>query len=65
MLSVVVGESRVTFGAKDLWQNFPSELEVGESGFVFYNWPRRNPAARFERPVAPGGCLPQPVRPRG
>lgn len=52
VLSVVVGDTRATFGAKDFWQNFPSELEVGEDGFVFYNWPRRNPPARLERPVA-------------
>jgi len=53
VLSFVTGQSRVTFGAKDFWQNFPSELEIGESGFTFYNWPRRNPPARFERPVGP------------
>lgn len=51
VLSAVVGDARVTFGAKDFWQNFPSELEIGADGFIFYNWPRRNPAARFARPV--------------
>ena len=52
VLSALVGASRVTFGAKDFWQNFPSELEIGDEGFTFYNWPKRNPPARFERPVA-------------
>ena len=51
VLSAVVGDSRVTFGARDFWQNFPSEVEVAEGGFAFYNWPKRNPPARFERPV--------------
>jgi len=52
VLSAVVGDTRVTFGAKDFWQNFPSELELAADGFTFYNWPRRNPPARLERPVA-------------
>ncbi len=52
VLSALVGDSRVTFGAKDFWQNFPSELEIGDQGFTFYNWPKRNPPARFQRPVA-------------
>ncbi len=52
VLSAVVGDSRVTFGGKDFWQNFPSELEILDGGFAFYNWPKRNPPARFERPVA-------------
>ncbi len=51
VLSSLVGNSRVTFGVRDFWQNFPSELEVGEDGFTFYNWPRRNPPERFDRPV--------------
>lgn len=42
---------RVTFGTKDFWQNFPNELAFDEGGLAFYNWPRRNPPARFERPV--------------
>lgn len=46
-----VGSGRVTFGTKDFWQNFPAELAFEEDGFTFYNWPRRNPPARFERPV--------------
>ncbi len=53
VLSLTANQMRVTFGAKDFWQNFPSELEIGDGGFTFYNWPRRNPAARFQRPVAP------------
>ncbi len=44
--------TRVTFGAKDFWQNFPSEVEVTDSGLTFYNWPRNNPRATFERPVS-------------
>ena len=52
VLSALVGDTRATFGAKDFWQNFPSELEVGAEGFTFYNWPRRNPPARMESPVA-------------
>ncbi len=44
--------TRVTFGVKDFWQSFPNEVEVNDSGLVFYNWPRNNPRASFERPVA-------------
>ncbi len=51
VLSARVGDGRVLFGAKDFWQNFPSELEFDGDAFVFHNWPRHNPAARFERPV--------------
>ncbi len=51
VVTLLVDGGRVTFGAKDFWQNFPSELAVYEDGFAFYNWPKRNPAARFERPV--------------
>ncbi len=57
VLSGVVGPTRVAFGAKDFWQNFPSELEIGADDFVFYNWPRRNPPARFERPVQRGDAF--------
>ncbi len=46
-----VGDGRVTFGVKDFWQNFPAELAFEEDGLAFYNWPKRNPPARFERPV--------------
>ncbi len=49
--TLCVGDGRVTFGVKDFWQNFPSELAFEEDGLAFYNWPRRNPPARFERPV--------------
>ena len=52
VMSGAVEGTRVTFGAKDFWQNFPSELEMDEGGLTFYNWPRHNPAATFERPVA-------------
>ncbi len=51
VLSAGVGQGRVLFGAKDFWQNFPSELAIDDSGFTFYNWPRNNPAATFERPL--------------
>lgn len=54
VMSAKVGGNRVTFGTKDFWQNFPSELAVGEDSLTFYNWPRHNPPATFERPVAPG-----------
>lgn len=57
VLSAVVGATRVTFGVKDFWQNFPSELEIGGDDFVFYNWPHRNPPARFERPVQKGDAF--------
>ncbi len=51
------GGARVTFGVKDFWQSFPSELEVTESGLTFFNWPRNNPRATFERPVARGDAF--------
>lgn len=44
VLSQSVSGARVMFGVKDFWQNFPSELEMGEDSFAFYNWPKRNPA---------------------
>ncbi len=53
VFSAEIGDSRVVFGAKDFWQNFPSELETEDHGFTFYNWPRNNPPATFERPVPP------------
>jgi len=53
VLSLITNQSRVTFGTKDFWQNFPSELEITDRGFTFYNWPRHNPPARFQRPVGP------------
>jgi len=53
VLSAKVGAVRVLFGAKDFWQNFPSELEFDSGGFTFYNWPRHNPPASFRRPVTP------------
>lgn len=52
VLSGRVGDVRVAFGAKDFWQNFPSELEVDAKGFTFYNWPLNNPPATLERPIA-------------
>ncbi len=51
VLSAGVGQGRVFFGVKDFWQNFPSELAMDDSGFTFYNWPRNNPPATFERPL--------------
>lgn len=50
--SMIVGDSRLTFGTKDFWQNFPNEIAGYDDGFAFYNWPKRNPPARFESPVA-------------
>lgn len=52
-----VGGPRVLFGAKDFWQNFPSELEVSASGWTFYNWPKLNPPATFQRPVSVGDAF--------
>ncbi len=52
VLSLIESDTRLTFGAKDFWQNFPNELAVGEDGFTFFNWPRHNPPARYQRPVA-------------
>lgn len=52
VMSGVVDGTRVTFGVKDFWESFPSEVEVTDSGLVFYNWPRNNPPAFFESPVA-------------
>jgi len=53
VLSARIGDCLVLFGVKDFWQNFPSELEFQDDGFAFYNWPRHNPPASFERPVTP------------
>ncbi|MCA1810190.1 MAG: hypothetical protein LC725_12210, partial [Lentisphaerae bacterium] len=52
VLSGLAGGVRVMFGVKDFWQSFPSELELGNAGFIFYNWPKRNRPPAFERPVA-------------
>lgn len=40
------GGGDLYFGVKDFWQNYPSELEMGDGVFWFHNWPRRNLAAR-------------------
>ena len=53
VMSARVGDSRVLFGAKDFWQNFPSELEITDSALTFFNWPRHNPPAYHERPITP------------
>lgn len=55
--SARIGDVRVTLGAKDFWQNFPSELAVDDAGLTFYNWPRHNPPATFERPVPPSAAF--------
>ena len=47
------GTRRLYFGAKDFWQNFPSEIGFDGDSFGFYNWPRHNRPASFERPVTP------------
>ncbi len=57
VLAASVGGTRVYFGAKDFWQNFPSELAFDGAGFTFYNWPAHNPPARFARPVAPADAF--------
>ena len=54
VLCADIGQARLLFGVKDFWQNFPSELELDQNGFTFYNWPRHNPPARFQRPVPMG-----------
>ncbi len=41
------GNVDLYFGAKDFWQNYPSELEVRDDALWFHNWPRRNLPARF------------------
>jgi hypothetical protein len=51
VLTGTTGNSRVTLGVKDFWQNFPSELEHDAKGFTFFNWPKRNPPERLTRPV--------------
>ncbi|TVS20653.1 MAG: hypothetical protein EA424_02895 [Planctomycetaceae bacterium] len=51
VLSARVGDSRVSLGAKDFWQNFPSELEFTADAFTFYNWPRHHPPASHESPI--------------
>ena len=38
---------RLYFGAKDFWENYPSELEFRDGAFWFHNWPRHNKAARW------------------
>ncbi len=52
VMSGVVDGVRVMFGVKDFWQSFPSELELDPDGFAFYNWPKHNRPASFERPVS-------------
>jgi len=43
-----VGEGgSVYFGAKDFWQNFPSELEFRDGSLFFHNWPRHNRPAGY------------------
>lgn len=51
ILAAGSADGRVLLGVKDFWQNFPSELEFDDAGFTFYNWPRNNPPATFERPL--------------
>lgn len=38
---------RLYFGAKDFWQNYPSELEFRDGSLWFYNWPRHNKPANW------------------
>jgi hypothetical protein len=54
VLSAAIGGARLLFGAKDFWQNFPGELEFTTNAFTFYNWPRHNQPAAYERPVPIG-----------
>ncbi len=37
----------VYFGARDFWQNYPSELEFTNEAFHFLNWPRHNRPAQY------------------
>lgn len=43
VLATTRGHTRLLFGAKDFWQNFPSELQNSPAGFTFANWPEHNP----------------------
>ncbi len=36
---------KLYFGAKDFWQNYPSELEFSDGSLWFHNWPKHNRAA--------------------
>lgn len=36
------GDAILYLGSKDFWQNYPSELEIGDDWISFNNWPRRN-----------------------
>lgn len=39
------GGVAVYFGAKDFWQNYPSELEFADGALWFHNWPRHGRSA--------------------
>lgn len=54
VLTGMTGGKRMAFGAKDFWQNFPSELAVDDEGFTFFNWPRHNPPASYGQPITTG-----------
>lgn len=40
------------FGAKDFWQNFPSQLEFGDDSLWFNNWPRGNRPVSYQFDIA-------------
>ncbi len=39
-------DHRVYFGARDFWQNYPSEIAFADQTLWFNNWPRRNREAQ-------------------
>lgn len=54
VLAGEVSETGVVFGAKNFWENFPSELEFQGNGFTFFNWPRHNRPRYTPSPVPAG-----------
>lgn len=42
-----INDITVYFGARDFWQNYPSELEFNDQTFLFLNWPRHNRPAQY------------------
>lgn len=51
---------RVLFGARDFWENYPSELAFADQALWFHNWPRRNREAlvTFEGELLEAGGAP-------
>lgn len=40
VMRAVSGGAQLAFGAKDFWQNYPSELTLDGTAMTFHNWPR-------------------------